>query len=87
MPYLWSDEAWAGYQYWLDQDKRTVKRINGLIKEIARSAGGRPHGKAELLKGTDGLRSVRIDAKNRLVYKPEGDIVRIVSCKGHYRND
>ncbi len=83
MPYFWSDQAWDEYQYWLSQDKKTVKRVNDLLKEVARE-GERPHGKAEILKGTGGLRSVRIDKKNRLVYKPEGDIVRIVSLRGHY---
>lgn len=83
MPYLWSDEAWEDYQYWLSQDKKTLKRVNSLLKEIARG-DGKPHDKAEILKGTDGLRSVRVDQKNRLVYKVEGDVVRVVSVKGHY---
>lgn len=83
MPYLWSDEAWEDYQYWLSQDKKTLKRVNSLLKEISRG-DGKPHGKAEILKGTDGLRSVRVDQKNRLVYKVEGDVVRVVSVKGHY---
>lgn len=83
MPYLWSDEAWEGYQYWLGQDKKTLKRVNALLKELSRT-DGKPYGKAELLKGEDGLRSVRIDQKNRLVYKIEGDVVRVISVRGHY---
>ena len=83
MPYLWSDEAWEDYQYWLSQDKKTLKRVNSLLKQIA-SCDGKPHAKAEILKGTDGLRIVRVDQKNRLVYKVEGDVVRVVSVKGHY---
>lgn len=83
MPYFWNDDAWDDYQYWLGQDKKTVKRVNDLLKELTRN-DGKPHGKAEILKGTDGLRSVRIDKKNRLVYKPEGDFVRIISLRGHY---
>ena len=53
MPYFWSDQAWDEYQYWLSQDKKTVKRVNDLLKEVARE-GERPHGKAEILKGTGG---------------------------------
>ncbi len=84
MPYLWDDIAWADYQYWLTQDKKTLRKINALLKDIAR-AGGDGIGKTELLKGDKhGLGSARIDAKNRLVFKIEGETVRIVSCRGHY---
>ena len=84
MPYLWDDIAWADYQYWLTQDKKTLRKINALLKDIART-GGDGIGKTELLKGEKhGLGSARIDAKNRLVFKIEGETVRIVSCRGHY---
>ena len=36
MPYLWDDQAWADYQYWLTQDKKTLRRINALLKDIPR---------------------------------------------------
>lgn len=86
MPYFWDDQAWDDYQYWMTQDKRTLRRINALLKEIARSGGSKPGmGKAELLKlSAEGLSSIRIDAKNRLTYRVDGDVVRIVSCRGHY---
>ena len=42
MPYLWDDQAWADYQYWLTQDKRTLRRINVLLKDIARTGGAKP---------------------------------------------
>ncbi len=84
MPYFWDDEAWEDYRYWQTQDARTLKKINDLLRDIARS-GGKGIGQAELLKGNRrGLSSARIDGKNRLVYKVEGDIVRVVSCRGHY---
>ena len=83
MPYFWNDDAWEDYQHWLGQDKKTAKRVNSLLRELARD-DGKPYGKAELLKGADGLRSVRIDKMNRLVYKHEGDFVRIISLRGHY---
>ena len=39
MPYLWDDQAWIDYQYWLTQDKKTIRRINTLLKDIARTGG------------------------------------------------
>ena len=79
----WSPEAWNEYLEWQTGDKKTLKRINSLIKSIQRDA--KPIGKPELLKGSkQGLCSVRIDSKNRLIYKVDSDILRIVSCKGHY---
>ena len=88
MPYLWDDRAWADYQYWLTQDKRTLRRINALLKDIARRGGAEPGiGKAELLRHSkEGLSSARIDGKNRLTYRVDGDVVRIVSCRGHYED-
>lgn len=86
MPYLWDDRAWLDYQYLVTQDKKTLRKINTLLKDIARTAGSeRGIGKGEFLKySKEGLLSVRIDAKNRLVYKVDGDVVRVVSCRGHY---
>ena len=88
MPYLWDDQAWADYQYWLTQDKKTLRRINALLKDIARTGGAEPGiGKSELLRHSqEGLSSVRIDERNRLTYRVDGDVVRIVSCRGHYEN-
>lgn len=86
MPYLWDDEAWSDYLYWMEQDKKTLKKINTLLKDISRT-GGAGIGKTELLKGRlQGLRSARIDAKNRLVFSVDGDVVRVVSCRGHYED-
>jgi toxin YoeB len=81
----WDDEAWGDYLYWQIQDKRTLKRINLLIKSLDRSGHG-GIGKSEPLKGNlSGFCSCRIDDKNRLIYKilETGDIY-ILSCKGHY---
>lgn len=86
MPYLWDDRAWSDYQYWVTQDKKTLRKINALLKDIARTAGAEQGiGKGEILRHSgEGLMSVRIDAKNLLVYKVDGDVVRVVSCRGHY---
>ena len=79
-----SEKAWEDYLYWQAQDKKTLKRINMLLKEISR--GGKPKiGKAELLKGDlSGLASVRIDDANRLVYRLHGDIIQVEQCRSHY---
>ena len=36
MKKIWFDEAWEDYIYWQQQDKKTLKRINALLKEIER---------------------------------------------------
>ncbi len=83
MELQWSPEAWDEYLSWRTEDRKTLKRINACVKSIQRD--GKPIGKSELLKGSrHGLRSVRIDARNRLVYKIDEHVVRIVSCRGRY---
>ncbi len=83
MQIKWTKEAWDGYLYWEDQDKKTLNRINELIKSIQRDE--EPIGKPELLKHKGpGVASVRIDDKNRLVYRLEDDGLVILSCRGHY---
>jgi toxin YoeB len=70
--------------YWQIQDKKTVKRINELIRGIERDPK-QPKGKAEILKGDlAGCRSVRIDKTNRLIYRLKNEMLHIVSCRGHY---
>ncbi len=67
MRLLWEDRAWDDYLYWQKQDKKTLKRINVLIKDIERSAF-QGIGKPELLKGNlSGWWSRRIDDTNRIV--------------------
>ena len=44
---LWTDEAWADYVYWQSQDRKTIKRINQLIKDIERSGNMQGIGKPE----------------------------------------
>lgn len=69
MEKLWHDEAWADYLYWQTQDKKTLKKINRLISDIERN-GVHCMGKPEALSGNlAGFWSVRIDGKNRLVFR------------------
>jgi len=82
---IWHDTAWADYLYWQTQDKKTLKRINQLIKDIERN-GNEGIGKPEPLKeNLTGFWSRRIDERHRLVYRivETGDI-QIAQCKGHY---
>jgi toxin YoeB len=84
MRLLWEDRAWADYLYWQTQDRKTLKKVNALIKDIQRgNIDG--IGKPEPLKDNlSGLWSRRIDDTNRIVYYEQGGIIYIVSCRGHY---
>lgn len=80
----WTDEAWNSYIYWQTQDKKTLKRINKLIK-AAKSDPFRGIGKPEPLKeNLSGFWSRRIDDSNRLVYAVDARYLTIISCRFHY---
>ena len=68
---LWTDEAWADYLYWQGEDRKTLKRINLLIKDIERDPFD-GIGKAEPLK------------HNLSGYKVEDGQLYIISCRYHY---
>lgn len=79
-----TDECWSDYLYWQDQDKRTLKRINLLIKDAQRDPFTGV-GKPEPLRGNlSGCWSRRIDETNRLVYRIDGDALTVLSCRYHY---
>lgn len=83
---LWSDRAWEEYLYWQMQDKKTLKKINELIKDIERNGALIGIGKPEPLKYRKAY-SRRIDQTNRLVYDiEENGNLWIISCKGHYED-
>ena len=82
----WSDEAWEDFCYWQKQDKKTLKRILALIKDIDRN-GYTGIGKPEpLRKDLSGYWSRRIDDTNRIVYKISDDTILIAQCGSHYRD-
>lgn len=84
---IWSDEAWEDYLYWQSQDKKTLKRINLLIKDIERNGAMSGIGEPEALKGNlQGEFSRRINEKDRLVYHIEEGRIYIAQCKGHYND-
>ncbi len=82
---VWTKEAWSDYVYWQGQDKKTLKRINQLIKEVMKNPF-EGIGKPEPLKeNLSGFWSRRIDDTNRLVYVVDEKTVTIISCRYHYR--
>ena len=82
---VWFDEAWDDYVSWQREDKKTLKRITALVKDIERGNGFDGIGKPEPLRGNlSGFWSRRIDDANRLVYRVKDGVLEIVSCKGHY---
>ena len=83
MEKLWTDDGWAQYIYWQTQDKKTLKKINELIKDIERNGAAKGIGKPETLKYRPGW-SRRIDEGNRLLYDIRNGILYVISCKGHY---
>ena len=79
-----TEKAFEEYLYWHTQDKKTLKRINALLKEIMREPFSGT-GKPEPLKyDYSGLWSRRIDDANRLVYRVTDEQIEIYQCKGHY---
>ncbi|MCH2003675.1 MULTISPECIES: Txe/YoeB family addiction module toxin [Acinetobacter] len=76
--------AWESYTFWQSQDKKTLKRINLLIKDCLRSPF-EGIGKPEPLVGDlSGFWSRRIDEKNRLVYEVTDSAITVISCRYHY---
>jgi len=90
MKKLWTDDAWDDYLYWQSTDKKTVKKINTLLRDIERAFKSGESmlngiGSPEFLKGDlSGLLSRTIDEKHRLVYNIENGTLQIFSCRGHY---
>lgn len=83
---IWFYEAWIDYIYWQTQDKKTLKRINNLIKDTERNPF-EGIGKPEPLKGNlSGFWSRHIDDTNRFVYRINNDKLEILSCRGHYED-
>ncbi len=84
MRLIFSENAWEDYLYWQKNDKKLLKRINLLIRDIQRV----PYeglGKPEALKhGLSGYWSRRINSEHRIVYKIEQDSVFIAQLRYHY---
>ena len=80
---IFAQQAWDDYLHWQGVDKKTLKRVNTLLKDIARN-GATGVGKPEALRHREGW-SRRIDDANRIVYViKDDDYVEILQCRGHY---
>ena len=81
----WSDDAWGDYEYWQTQDRRTLAKINKLLKDIERNGASTGIGKPEFLKYIKAW-SREIDEVNRLVYDVVDGRLCVYSCRGHYED-
>ena len=84
MKVIFSSQAWDDYLHWQRTDRKVLKRINDLIKEIARTpfeGAGKPE---PLRHALAGYWSRRIDHEHRLVYKIDADAVVIAQARYHY---
>ncbi len=80
----WTDDAWSDYVYWQSQDRKTLKRINRLIRDAKRdpfNGIGKPE---PLRENLSGFWSRRIDETNRLVYAVDDEYLTIIACRYHY---
>lgn len=83
----WDDEAWGDYLHWQTQDRKTLRRINALLKDIDRN-GYDGIGKPEPLReNLSGWWSRRIDDSNRIVYRIREGRIEIIQCGSHYRDN
>lgn len=84
MKFVFVEESWADYLYWQKTNKKNLKKINELLKDISRT----PFtglGKPEALKHKyQGYWSRRIDKEHRLIYRVTEEEVRIAKCRFHY---
>ena len=86
MTKVWDDDAWDDYIYWQTMDKKILKRINLIFKDIDRH-GYDGNRKPEPLKGNLlGYWSKRIDDCNRFVFKIENNQIKILQCGAQYRD-
>ena len=85
-PLSFMPQAWDDYLYWQTQDKKTLRRVNQLLKEIVRHSFTGT-GKPEPLKhDKSGYWSRRIDDINRIVYKVTDAAIVVITCRYHYHS-
>ena len=84
MTLSWADNAWDDYLYWQQTDKKILKRINSLIKNIKRQAFDGIGDPEPLKYNWTGYWSRRINREHRLVYKVVRDNLLIAQCRYHY---
>jgi len=80
----WAETAWEDYLYWQQTDKKRLKRINTLIKDIKRQPFNGIGDPEPLKHNWSGYWSRRIDREHRLVYKVTDNTLTIAQCRYHY---
>ena len=81
---IFADTGWEDYLYWQTEDRKTLKKINQLVNDIARN-GNECLGKPEPLSGNlSGYWSRRINDKDRLIYRTDDNNIYILACRYHY---
>jgi toxin YoeB len=84
MKIIFSKNSWEDYVSWQSENKKMLRKINELIKDIQRTPF-EGKGKPEPLKyDLAGFWSRRIDREHRLVYQVNKKEILIYSCKFHY---
>lgn len=88
MKVTFSSNGWDDYQHWINADRKTLARVNDIIRETMRDPTGRSH-KAEKLKGDlSGFSSKRINREHRMVYRVRGSgadqVLEILQLRFHY---
>ena len=84
MKYIFVDESWEDYLYWQKTDKKKLKRINDLLKDISRHPFERIGNPEPLKYKYAGFWSRRIDDQHRLIYQMRDDELLIAKCRFHY---
>lgn len=83
---VFTSNGWEDYIYWQTEDKKTLKKINTLLKDIDRNCNegiGKPE---PLIGNLSGFWSRRINEKDRLIYKIDEYNIYILSCRYHYND-
>lgn len=84
MKFLFVEESWEDYLFWQKTDKKILKRINELLKDISRNPFS-GLGKPEPLKHKyQGCWSRRINSEHRLIYQVVNEEIRVLKCRFHY---
>jgi len=84
MDIIFIDKAWEDYLYWQSHDKKVLKKINILIKDIQRTPFKGAGSPEPLKHGLSGYWSRRITLEHRLVYRVHDNRIRIIQCRYHY---
>lgn len=84
MEIVFLEQGWEDYLYWQDQDKKILKKINSLLKDIARDPFNGIGSPEPLKHELSGYWSRRITLEHRIVYRVHQGQIRVLQCRYHY---